>query len=1066
MNRHGLCSGHLVVCLVLLLMYTNDWLVAQLPTDLYKIERIGLEHGLSQSSINALAQDEKGFLWLATQDGLNKYDGISFEVFRNTPFDSTSLSQNFITSLLIDHKGRLWAGTISEGLNLYLEEEKKFLRFYTTPNDGTSLSGNSIKDIYQDRNNNIWVVTNNGLNQIVEEPEQENSFFFRRHLISDIVSPSYIVYPGYIGITKLYQDGHGHLWVGTFRGLLRFDYLDDHRINAPASLFDADYLQGVGGPVTSIIEDALGNLRICADGKLWMYDWNNQRFLPTTEYRSQSNAEDDSHHAHMYKNRMGDLLMIDQNRLLQLTTDDSGYAKKFEQVGQLDTLQYIPHPQYEQPFLEDRLHDGFYWIGTHIGGLVKMYKKRKRFHTNHLEAITKQYDHLPIVWNMVIDGDDNLWVRLEHGIAKIEGNGRGHHFWSKIQRLGERPLTGNMFSGFHRDRMGRIWIGGPMGLHQLIEQADGQLQATPATNSTECVDIGAFCFQELDEHLLIGAYSGFHLFDLRTKQFTRCPIRLYKDQPRPVGHRVNAILFDSFNNLWIGTHHGLAVYRNLSGGILDAIHREPEWYRHDGKDRSSLIGNNIYALVEDDQGRVWISTMTGLSMAIDLGDQLTFKSFTEADGLANSIIHGMLPEDNRRYLWLSTNNGLSKVDTRYFQFSNYSASDGLQSNEFNGKSVFKSDNGELFFGGINGLTYFHPTEIRKEHRIPPIWFTSLKVISGEEFSLLDQDEEIPVRLSYQQRSFAVGFIGLDYVNSDGLIYSYDLEGADINDVSIGKNRELYFSNLSPGNYTLRIRATTKDGVVNKSGKSLLLIIERPFWQSPWFYAGIGLLVLLCSASFFYLMYRLKLRQMAEVEAVRQLAAQDFHDELGSKLSIISLYSELSKKGVQKRDIQTPVYLDKVAQTSNSLYDSMKDLLWSLNPEKDSLCDLFLHLKDFGEELFTHSEIEFQSVGIDKPPKNGLALPMNYKRHILLIGKEAMHNCLRHADCHQVNLKMSYSHKSLTLRIEDDGKGFDPRTQRMGDGLHNMQSRARKINASLKINASHKGTKVQLVCPIQ
>ncbi|MEM9917587.1 MAG: two-component regulator propeller domain-containing protein [Bacteroidota bacterium] len=1044
---------------------TIGWLPLGLwgqSNDPFQLERISIEQGLSQSSVNALAQDEQGFLWIGTQDGLNKFDGLEFEYMRSRPFDTSSLSNNFISSLLVDHKNRLWVGSMRDGLNLYQRKTKTFQRFYHHPDQQNSLSGSAISSLYQDNNRNIWIVSYNGLNQVIEEDYKSGRFHFRHYLKQKISYKE----KGGLQITCLYQDAHQQLWVGTNRGLLRYRYKHKHKIDAPEWAEQLDFHPSLAGPIHSIVEDANGCLHVSAAGKLWQYDSEADHFAESSTFQSKQHPIDSKAPLFLHKNKKGDLILIGKSKMWRLHFRNHAYASCFKLIRRLDTLHHIHHPFGTQPFLEDQLHDELYWMGTHIGGLLKIYEKRKQFHSDHLKTVSKHYGQAPIVWSIAEDPFKNIWLRLENGFVHYNQQSQRYRFLSHIPTEKAKHLSVDDAKLFYIDDKGQAWLAGRRGLFKAKINEKGAIKAQRISTQDNCRDKGLFCLQPIaGNRLLFGTYTGVRIFDLKKETFLSCPIPTDRAHGKPTGRRVTNVLLDSKNNLWLGTQFGLVLYRNLQADLSDLAARVPELYFHDKKDPSSLVDNTITTIVEDAIGRIWISTMTGLSLVEQTTPRLRFRSFTEADGLANNIIYGVLKEDNSRFFWISTNNGLSRFDTETFSFYNYHASDGLQSNEFNGEALYKSKSGELFFGGISGYTRFRPTEIRRENQVPPIWISEVVVNRGERFNLLSDTLVKPLRLSYDQRSFSVHFVGLDYLNPKDLTYYYDLEGGDLRNVAIGKNRELYFSNLTPGRYLLHIKAINKDGIINRTGNSLEFVIDLPFWKSPWFYTGILAFLVGMVGLLFYVWYRMKLNKIAEIEAVRQLAAQDFHDELGSKLSIISLYSELGKKGYQKGDQQTPLYLEKVTQTSNSLYDSMKDLLWSLNPNKDSLRDLFIHLKDFGEELFTHSDIEFQSTGMNGLSIASTVLPMNYKRHLLLIGKEAMNNCLRHAKCRQVRLQMHYNNKKLVLQIEDDGQGFDLEREKLGDGLHNMQSRARKVNGSLTIKSSEAGTLVQLNCPI-
>ena len=234
---------------------------------------------------------------------------------------------------------------------------------------------------------------------------------------------------------------------------------------------------------------------------------------------------------------------------------------------------------------------------------------------------------------------------------------------------------------------------------------------------------------------------------------------------------------------------------------------------------------------------------------------------------------------------------------------------------------------------------------------PPVWITSLTTFKGHEYNLIDGTSNAPVVLDHSENSFAVNFTGLDFLHPTEVEYYYDLEGGTAKDVHIGQHRKIEFNQLAPGKYNLCVKAKGKDGIVNAVGDNLEIHILTPYWQQSWFYWLCAGGILLISSLIYHTFYKIKMAQITEIEKVRKAAAEDFHDELGSKLSIISMFSELTRAHLNSKDTQVATYLDRITVTSGSLYESMRDMLWALNPEQDTIRDLFFQLKDFGERTF-------------------------------------------------------------------------------------------------------------------
>jgi signal transduction histidine kinase len=297
------------------------------------------------------------------------------------------------------------------------------------------------------------------------------------------------------------------------------------------------------------------------------------------------------------------------------------------------------------------------------------------------------------------------------------------------------------------------------------------------------------------------------------------------------------------------------------------------------------------------------------------------------------------------------------------------------------------------------------------------------------------------------------------VQPDHLKYYYTLKGsASLQHVPLGNSRQVNFSQLDPGNYTLEIFAVNSDGAMSRNHDVLKFTIRAPYWRMPWFYLLMTGIVAFLGWLMFYIRYQNKIKGLKAIEKVRKSISEDFHDELGSKLSIISMYSELSKQELNKDSSKAANYLDKVNDTASRLYENTRDLIWALNPQHDSLYDLFLQLKDFGEEMFQDTGIEFHSAGLAETWKDK-NLPMRFKRHLLLIFKEGMHNALKHSGCKAVKLHIEEKDHKLIILLQDDGVGFDTTITHKGDGLINMARRAELIQGKLHFISKKEGTRI-------
>ena len=305
-----------------------------------------------------------------------------------------------------------------------------------------------------------------------------------------------------------------------------------------------------------------------------------------------------------------------------------------------------------------------------------------------------------------------------------------------------------------------------------------------------------------------------------------------------------------------------------------------------------------------------------------------------------------------------------------------------------------------------------------------------------------------IELDYSDNFFSFEFVALDYTNSARNQYAYQLEGFDADWIYCNDRRYAGYTNLDPGSYTFRVKACNSDGIWNESGLAIDIHITPPFWQTWWFYFVSSILILGCGWLVHSYRVQVKVREMQQIERVRKKAAADFHDEMGHKLTKISLFSEIVMQRLNGSSPETAEYVDRINDISGSLYHGMRDFLWTLDPTKDSLFEVAIKLKDFGDEFFNGTGVHFRAIGIDATLKQ-FTLTMDWKRHLLLIFKEGMNNTLRHSNCQNATLLFRLQDDLLHVELVDDGKGFGIQ-KNDGNGIRNMKNRAAKLGSQLEI----------------
>jgi ligand-binding sensor domain-containing protein/signal transduction histidine kinase len=1063
-----------------------------------EFEHISLEQGLSQTFVSSIIQDRQGFLWFGTTEGLNQYDGYVFTIYKYHPHDPGSLPSNFVTAVYEDRAGTLWAGTLSGGLNQFDRGKKTFTNYRHNPNDPHSLSGNAVTAICEDRSGALWIGTvNAGLNKLVfaqnaGEDRKKATFVRYQHDPSDSNSISHD------RVTSIYEDHSGTLWIGTDGGGLNRLV---HSANAAGENKGWDqgrdvfvrYLHNPALP-QSLSSNRVGAIGEDRSGTLWIGTYSgglNQFDRSTNTFRRFEHLPQDPN---SLRSNSVTCVYGDKAGTLWIGTDGAGLFALNPETNEVRHYRHDPANPFSLSsnfiwrIYEDR--SGMLWIGTASAGLNKFAGMRKNFR-HYSDPHAAQNAAYNVIFSIYQDRRGILWVGSAMGVDRFDRQTSSH---TRYQHDPKNPnsLSHNGVHAFQEDIdssgsfTGKLWIGTRDGLDLLDEAANRFRHYRHDPNDPQSLSGDFVTAIYLDESncLWIGTEKGLNKLERERGIFMRYP-RGTGVAERLRESSVLAILEDRANRLWIGTGSGLIM--------LDHNREKFSYYAHDESNPNSLSHPYVFSLYEDAANGLWIGTYGGGLNKLDLPvKNLTtsskpvfapgramaannagvaheleakFAHFTEEDGLANNTVYGILGDD-KGHLWLSTNRGLSKFNPAAGAFKNYDVADGLQSYEFNSGAYYKSKKGEMFFGGINGFNSFFPDSIKDNPYIPPVVLTAFKKFDR----IVPLDREISeverLDLSYRE-NFSFEFVALDYTNPLKNQYAYQLEGFDRDWVYSGARRYASYTNLDPGNYVFRVKGSNSDGVWNEEGAALEITIHPPFWRTWWF-ALVSSTALMAGAFLFHI-YSMKRRirhvleiesaRAAENERVRKQVADDFHDELGQKLTHISIYSELLKKNLEDASPNWRVHLNKINAASLYLSGSISNFIWALDPEQDSLHHLAVYLKNLGDESFHEAGIHFQVSGITDEMRN-VKLPMHWRRHLTLIVKEGINNILKHAACQHVELTVAFERDELTITLMDDGNGFDHADCQKGEGIRKMKWRAKSLQGALEvISTIGKGTKV-------
>jgi len=807
-------------------------------TNNIRFERFTSDQGLSQNTVQCIFKDSHGFLWLGTEQGLNKYDGYEFVIYKNIPDDKTSLSNNKVLSICEDQSGDLWIGTYGGGLNKFDREKEAFTRYIHIPDDPKSLSDNEVCSSYADRSGVLWIGTSSGLDKFDKKKE---TFVHYKHDPNDHQSLSGSK------VFSICEDRSGVLWIGTFGGgLNKFDRETDIFVhykqdpNDPKSLSD--------DKVFSIYEDRSGVLWIGTfGGGLNKFDREKENFIHYKHDHSDPQSLSDIRVHSIYE---------DQSGVLWIGTFGGG-LDKFDRKEET-FVHYKQDPNDPQSLSDNRIwsicedQSGVLWIGTFGGGLNKLDRWKETF--VHYKQIPNDPKSLSdnSVFSIFEDRSGVLWIGTDDGGLNKFDRKKNTFIHYKQDRNKPQSLSVNSIRSIYEDHSGELWIGTyGLGLNKFDREKETFVRYKYDSNDPNSLSDNAVfsIYEDRSGVLWIGTLEGGLNKFIREKEtfvhYTNNP----DDSKSLSDNRVESIYEDRTGVLWIGTY----------GGGLNKFDREKETfihYTHNPDDPKSLSDNTVFSIYEDQSGEIWIGTSGGLNKFDRERD--TFKHYREKDGLPNDVIYGIL-EDDQGYLWMSTNRGLARFNPEIEIFKNYDVKDGLQSNEFNQNAFYKSRSGEFFFGGNNGFNAFCPDSLKDNPHIPSIIITDFKIFnksvpifkgnSSEESPdsiFLDKhiSETDELNLSYRESVFSFEFVALDFRIPEKNKYAYMMEGFDKGwNYTDSKKRSATYTNLDPGKYIFRVKGSNNDGIWNEKGTSILLTITPPFWKTWWAYSIYSILFL-------------------------------------------------------------------------------------------------------------------------------------------------------------------------------------------------------------------------------
>ncbi len=1023
------------LCLYLLLGFTCIILIGQNVHSQSAVEfkKIGVNEGLSQNSVHSIYQDKQGFLWIGTGDGLNRYDGKEFVTYKGRYNDTSdkTLNASILPGKIVEDKfNRLWFFS-NDGLIMLDKKTSKF----TKPFQNNELIVNRkiapIIDI--DSSGILWLnaaneligVNTNTLKIQGRFPYSGNKFYGLFLTDSKIYGKS---------LERLFCfdiAAQRYLLVSPLKDILSVYQLKNKKI-------------ALGTPGKIIIVDPVS--------------------LKTDEIKIRSNEKDIS------TAKWTKLIEYPENILY---AGSSGYGLCKIDLATAKYELYQNNPGISATLTSNFISTLFIdrsknlWIGTEGGGLSILDLKPPKFKSFPSFNINAQVAANLMVKSIYKKDDNILAGTFNKGLFIIINNNTPYPNFKQLRFPELEAITDpHSINIIYKDSLARLWMnfGGVIG---YVDENFRFKKTAPVTKESQQLtqNIAVFSICEITKNnFLIGTNS-----------------MLYKMHVS-VNNDIKIDTLFEIKNKYLNTHFQ-SIKKAPDGSIYLGLISK-------GFLRIRMIQNSIEILdsgflntgIRDfyfskNKHLVWMATDKGLAVYNSITKNI--QMFDERDGLSNSHVYGILAE-NDSSLWVSTNKGINQATINFtdntiknIRFTVFTQTDGLQSNEFNSGAFYRTDNGEMIFGGVNGINWFKPSEIVSNFYQPQLAITSITINEKKYEPDTSLNFLKTITLPYFKNTVSFNFAALEFTNPSANTYTYILEGFDKNWINNGNLNEARYANLPPGNYTFKVKAANSDGVWTEEPLQFFLNITPPFWQTWWFRLLIGVVIITVIIylvnNYISIKIKKKNREFEKLEAVNEeriRISKDMHDELGTGLTKISLLTEVTRQ--KYSHLNHSNYLDAITNTSRELTQKMGEIIWTLNPGNDTLDNLAAYLKEYIYETTESFSIniltEFPEI---IPP---LKVSNLQRQQIFFVTKEVLNNVLKHSTADTIHFKLKISKTVVVFELTDNGKGLIIQPYNSGNGkkngLNNMTWRMEQVKGKFDITSKlNQGTSVVYSIPI-
>jgi len=925
---------------ILLLVFVFSLLNVFSQSEKITFHNLSTSMGLSHGDVTSFCQDHDSFFWIGTADGLSKYDGIQFTVFRNDRKDSTSIPYNYINYVYEDKQNSLWVA-LTTGLCRYNRDNNNFERIPMIDNQNKPID-NQIDQMFEDKNGRLWIGCNLGIYLFNREDMRFYPYFINQH-------DSYLVNQ----CTGIGQDKAGALWFAFLHneevGLIKFN---------PETRDTIRY--SVSDPLHKLKENEVNSLMIDDQDNIWIgyyskgIDVLNKQGKLIASYKNINNDESRSNNniTSMVQNKDGKIFIGTNGSGLKIFDPNTNTFKSYSASDGDNSI--ISNSVQSISVTNEGMVCIACW-----GGGVSCYDKRfERFIHYKQGSENVNSLHGSSVTCFTEDKNGNIWISTDGGgINKFNPRTQKFtNFRSKINDL--QTLTNDKVLAIQSDHKGGLWAGmwqGGLNYFKIEGESLVLKKKYDYVDPDNLVSNSIYNIHNtVDDELWVGNFeTGLYKFNSSSEKFESIKL----SEVPTTYNSIRDITLDSKNNLWISSEVSGVIKMNRKSG-------ETESFIPIENDSTSLINSSINIIFEDSKKRLWLGSDGG-GLNLFNPDNKSFTHYLYEDGLPDNSVQGIL-EDAQGNLWISTFNGISKVTIDpagyvngklKLKFKNFTVQDGLQGSVYNRWAYFKSSSGEMYFGGLNGFNVFSPANIKDNSYIPPIHFTDFLLFNkpvaiGEKGSPLSKhiSQTKEIVLGHDQSFITLRYVALNFIFSEKNQYAYKLEGFDKDWNYVGFIRGATYTNLDPGKYTFRVKASNNDGIWNEEGISLKITILPPWWETWWFRFIVILFVIFSLWGIYYLRllnYRSHEKQLTNLVNQRTVELQETNILLTEKNELLDEANSSKDKffSIIAHDLKNPfgtiMGLSALLVDNEYKFDEkqQKDIIRNINTSTEKVYNL-------------------------------------------------------------------------------------------------------------------------------